>query len=77
MAQAIKKEFPSTLTMELKGCFQSLVCSLSPENLSCDGELSNSRIRVRYNKLQREWKQLEKQACCTVTEEDAWSFNQR
>lgn len=36
-------------------------CQLSPENLSCDGELSMKQQRVRYNQLQQEAKSLLKQ----------------
>jgi hypothetical protein len=28
-------------------------CELSPENLSCDGELSVAQVRVRYTQLTR------------------------
>ena len=31
---------------------------LSPENLSCDGELSQSQVRAKYRELQRELKSL-------------------
>tara|TARA_R110002110_G_scaffold249406_3_gene465591 strand:- start:66 stop:323 length:258 start_codon:yes stop_codon:yes gene_type:complete len=34
---------------------------LSPENLSCDGELSRSQIRVKENRLVRKIKKLEKE----------------
>lgn len=30
-----------------------LDCALSPENLSCDGELSSNQIRQKYNRLMR------------------------
>ena len=33
---------------------------LSPENLFCDGEISGAQARVKYNKLMKERKRLEK-----------------
>ena len=39
---------------------QSIDSELSPENLSCDGELSASQVRARYNKLMTVAKQLQK-----------------
>jgi len=30
---------------------ESIDCELSPENLSCDGELPMSQVRARYTKL--------------------------
>ena len=32
---------------------QDLDCALSPENLSCDGELSSNQVRQKYNRLMR------------------------
>ena len=32
---------------------ESLDCDLSPENLSCDGELTRSQIQTKYNFLTR------------------------
>ena len=39
---------------------QSIDSELSPENLTCDGELSASQVRARYNKLMTVAKQLQK-----------------
>ena len=33
-------------------------CSLSPENLTCDGELSRSQVQARYRKLMKIREQL-------------------
>ena len=30
---------------------QAIDCALSPENLSCDGELSRSQVQARYREL--------------------------
>ena len=36
-------------------------CQLSPENLTCDGELSHAQVRAKLNRLLKEKKELEKQ----------------
>lgn len=33
-------------------------CDLSPENLSCDGELSRSQVQARYNLLTKAAREL-------------------
>lgn len=52
--------------------FLNLTCDLSPENLTCDGELSQSEVNRRYARLKDEWKQLETQVGHRVTESDVW-----
>jgi len=52
--------------------FEDLVSALSPENLSCDGELPKSQIQARYKQLTAQWKQLEKQLGRTITEDEIW-----
>jgi len=37
-----------------------LDCDLSPENLSCDGELSRSQVQVKYRQLTQVAKELQK-----------------
>ena len=37
----------------------ALSCDLSPENLTCDGELAPAMVRSRYNKLSGVVKDLE------------------
>jgi len=48
------------LTKEQQEKFVNLACALSPENLSCDGELSRAETTRRYNRLMKQWKALEK-----------------
>ena len=60
------------LTPELQEKFVNLACMLSPENLSCDGELSRSRIAVRRRTLMEEWHRLEVDAGRKVTEDEVW-----
>ena len=38
----------------------SIDADLSPENLTCDGELSRSQVQARYSQLTRAAKQLQK-----------------
>lgn len=42
--------------------FAHLAMQRSPENLSCDGELSRRQIQSRHKAIMREWTALEKQA---------------
>lgn len=63
------------LTVDQKKKFRSLLESLSPENLSCDGYLSKSRIIQKSRKLRKEWKQLEKEVGRKVEQEEAETFN--
>jgi hypothetical protein len=64
-------EFP---TPEIKKQFGDLVNRLSPENLSCDGEISQAQARVKLLAIQREWRDLEKQIGMKVTEDMAWDW---
>ena len=44
---------------EIMEYFEILRCDLSPENLTCDGELSSARVRARLSGIRRCWKELE------------------
>lgn len=50
----------------------SVYCSLSPENLSCDGELSMSRIRSRAASLRADLRRLFAELGREVTESEAY-----
>lgn len=50
--------------------FENLTCALSPENLSCDGELSRTQINRRLAEIRRDWKALEKKAGVKVSQDD-------
>lgn len=52
--------------------FRRLVCELSPENLYCDGEISQSQAQVKYKNLMREWLALEKKLGRSVSEDEIW-----
>jgi hypothetical protein len=65
-------EFP---TPEIKKQFGDLVNRLSPENLSCDGELPKAQVNAKYRGLMSQWHALEKQIKMKVTEEMAWDWD--
>lgn len=48
--------------------------SLSPENLSCDGELPQYAVRQKYATLTKELRNLCKELGREVSEEDAWAW---
>jgi hypothetical protein len=50
----------------------AVYCALSPENLSCDGELSRSAVRAKAARLNRALKALWKEAGRAITESEAW-----
>jgi len=54
--------------------FSVLAMELSPENLTCDGELSNSAVKARLNALTKKWMALEKKVGFKVTESDIYKI---
>jgi hypothetical protein len=59
-------------TLEKK--FAHLAFMLSPENLSCDGELSRSAIDKKYRELSKVWAALEKEYGRKVDEDEAFKW---
>lgn len=57
---------------EIFKAFDRVLTDLSPENLSCDGELSGAQVRKRARELKAEWKELEKLFGRRVSESDVW-----
>lgn len=47
------------MTNDQKNQFIRLACALSPENLSCDGELPRHQVREREIHLRNQWKTME------------------
>jgi hypothetical protein len=47
-------------------------CELSPENLTCDGELSRAQVNARYRALMDAIKYLNKVAGTEISEEEAF-----
>lgn len=62
------------LTEEIKRKFSDLAGALSPENLSCDGELAPSQVQAAYRRLMKEWAALERQVGRKVTEDEVWGW---
>jgi hypothetical protein len=62
------------LSANLYEKFLDLASALSPENLTCDGELSKAAVKRRYSALMKEWKALEKIAGRRVTEDEVWAM---
>ena len=50
---------------------------LSPENLTCDGELTKTQIRAKSSKLNKELKSLFKEYGRSVSEEEALSWTKK
>lgn len=59
---------------ELRERFLDLECQLSPENLSCDGELSRAEVEARRKRILSEWAALEKEAGRAVSHQEAESW---
>lgn len=69
----------SALSDNVKSDFLKLATKLSPENLSCDGELSRAQTDAAYQKLMGQWRQLEERHSISVTDEEVmqWYMGQR
>jgi hypothetical protein len=48
--------------------FSDLTYRLSPENIACDGEISNGEADSRYSQAMREWEALERKLGRKVSE---------
>lgn len=58
--------------MTMKEKFEKMACALSPENLTCDGELSRTAVMSKLASIRRDWKACEKEIGKRVSEEDVW-----
>jgi hypothetical protein len=61
-----------SLPPALKEQFLDLACALSPENLTCDGELPKSLVIKRFKALKAKWRALEKVAGRPVSESEVF-----
>lgn len=59
------------LTPEIKKQFQEILIQLSPENLSCDGELTPAQTLRKKNQLLTEWRALENKIGMKVSTDTA------
>lgn len=64
----------ANLTDAIKLRFLDLSSQLSPENLSCDGELPRHKIAARRAAILKEWKSLEAQVGRKVGEEEPFTW---
>lgn len=62
------------LTLDLKRKFLDIYAALSPENLTCDGELSKSQVDRKLRMIQTEFKALVKEAGYEPSESEAYSW---
>lgn len=56
---------------ELMNALSTLCCELSPENLSCDGEISRTAMNKKYREIKAEWKEIERKIGWKVSEDEA------
>lgn len=66
-----------TTPEQCKPLFLSLAAELSPENLTCDGELSHAQVASRRKVLMAAWGELERIFGRPVTETEAWTWYER
>jgi hypothetical protein len=79
-AQIFDKTARSPVTEdEIMEYLSGLECELSPENLTCDGELGGRQIQARKAAINACWRALERRLGRTVTEDDvyAWYMKRR
>ena len=65
----------SKLTPEIKKQFQELQIQLSPENLSCDGELTQAQTKAKFKAIMVEWWALEDKIGMKVNDEIIEQWN--
>lgn len=66
----VKTVVKTELSHADKEAYIELAMRLSPENLTCDGELKRAAIVRRHREILREWAVLNKKVCRKVTEEE-------
>lgn len=59
---------------QIESDFVGLSCELSPENLCCDGEISQAEVRRRYAAIMKRWRILEKEYGGKVSDGDAFRW---
>lgn len=53
--------------------FRDISVAWSPENLTCDGELSDTEVSERLDTLRSEWNKLELEVGRPVKENEVWA----
>ena len=59
---------------ECRGLFASICIKLSPENLHCDGEISNAEAQAKAVVLNKAWGELEVIFGRRVDEDEAYAW---
>lgn len=59
---------------EIKMWFSRLACDLSPENLTCDGELSRSAVAAKRKQIETAWAYLERKLGRKVSESETYNW---
>ncbi len=54
--------------------FLQLSSALSPENLHCDGEISQAEAMRKYKRIMKEWRALEHEFGRKVDEDEIWEY---
>ena len=62
------------LPFKVKEKFVDLATDLSPENLNCDGEISQKQVAVRYARIMSDWRELEREHDVTAREDQVWAY---
>ena len=65
-----KKVGLPTTEAEIMEYFEGLQCDLSPENLTCDGELSQAQVQKKQRDINEAWKWLEYRLGRKVTDSE-------
>lgn len=71
---SVEKVFFAYQKPEIREKFIELSARLSPENLTCDGELSKTEVRRRYRHLMSEWRKLEKKIGRKISEDSVFAY---
>lgn len=64
--------YPMPMTPQLLSKFSRLASDLSPENLYCDGEISQAEAMEKKRRITKEWRELEQQLGRKITEDEVW-----
>ena len=66
-----------SVTDEIKEKILELLCRMSPENITCDGELNKTQVTQRMQMIRKDWRAVEKEAGRKISLEEAnqWEWD--
>ncbi len=64
------------LPVEIKAKLLEIATAMSPENLTCDGELSSSEVERKFRKLEGQWAKIVKQYDVKISYDEAFAFHE-